>query len=118
MNNKILVTIAKVLLALVLAGAGIAKLMGMPEVHKSFAVMGLPIWFGYLIGVSETVAAVMLFFPKTRQLALTISSVILIGATYYHVSYTPIMEALTAVISLLLCWFIYQFDKKHSHQAN
>ena len=39
--------------ALILLAGGGAKLAGVPEVHMSFGILGLPSWFGYFIGVCE-----------------------------------------------------------------
>ena len=41
---------AMVLVALFLVPAGSATLAGMPQMHASFAILGLPAWFGYFIG--------------------------------------------------------------------
>ena len=98
---------AKVLLMLILGGAGVAKLMGLPEVHHSFSVLGLPAWFGYFIGASEVALAIAVFVAPLCRLAATGSAVILCGAIYYHLAHTPAIEAVTAVTGLLLSLFIF-----------
>ena len=50
MLHKYAIWVAIVLTSIAFAAAGIAKLMGVPMVHESFANLGLPGWFGYVIG--------------------------------------------------------------------
>ena len=94
--------LAKVLLASLLAGAGAAKLMGLPEVHLSFAVLGLPVWFGYFVGASEVALAIALFVGPLCRFAAIAAAILLCGAIYYHLAHTPAVEAATAAIGLLL----------------
>ena len=46
------------LTTLAFIAAGSAKLAGVEQMHLSFALMGLPAWFGYFIGASELAGAV------------------------------------------------------------
>ena len=55
--------------ALAFAAAGVAKLMGVPMVHASFANMGLPSWFGYFIGICELAGAIGLLIRRLSGLA-------------------------------------------------
>lgn len=103
--------IVKVILVLILAGAGVLKLTGMPEVHQSFQILGLPGWFGYFIGVCEVLASVAFFIRPLSSLAAGGSAMILLGAIYYHLMYTPIVDAATAVIGLALCLYVFNKDK-------
>ena len=40
---------------------GTAKVEGVPRLLETFAIMGLPAWFGYFIGACELAGAVGLF---------------------------------------------------------
>ncbi|MBO9491635.1 DoxX family protein [Endozoicomonas sp. G2_1] len=97
---------AKLLLSLILLGAGAAKLMVMPDVHLSFAVLGLPSWSGYLIGFIEVITSIGLFIRVATNLSAFTSGFILVGAFYYHAVHTPIIEAATAILALMLCFYI------------
>lgn len=69
-----------------LAG-GIGKLMGVEMMHKSFATLGLPVFFGYLIGLCEVSGAIGLFIKKISSLAALGLGIIMVGAMYYHMQY-------------------------------
>jgi putative oxidoreductase len=101
------VWIAIVLVALYVGAGGIAKLAGMPYVHSSFPKLGLPPWFGYFIGVCEVVGSIALFIRPLSAWAAAGLGIIMIGATYYHATYTPIIQAAPAFVLLLLCFYIF-----------
>ena len=108
MKSGHLIIISKLLLALLLASAGAMKLMGIEEVHLSFQALGLPYWFGYFIGLAELAIAIGLFSrPNLIRLAAAGSIAILLGASYYHIMFTPLIEAMTAAIELALSLFIF-----------
>jgi putative oxidoreductase len=100
------VLIASLILALIVGAAGIAKLMGVPMVHQSFAILGLPSWFGYFIGAAEVAGAVGLFIPKLSRLAATGLAIIGAGAVYFHIMHTPISQGVPATVVLALALFI------------
>ena len=97
---------ASVALALIVGAAGIAKLMGVPMVHQSFAILGLPSWFGYFIGAAEVAGAVGLFIRPLAALAAVGLAIIGAGAVYFHVFHTPLSQGMPAIIVLLLALFI------------
>jgi putative oxidoreductase len=94
--------IASAFLALIVGAAGIAKLMGVPMVHQSFGILGLPSWFGYFIGACEVAGAVGLFIPSLSRLAAAGLAVIGAGAVYFHIMHTPISQGVPAIIVLVL----------------
>lgn len=100
------VLIASAVLALIVGAAGIAKLMGVPMVHQSFGILGLPSWFGYFIGAAEVAGAVGLFIPQLSRLAAIGLAIIGAGAVYFHVMYTPISAGVPAIIVLALALFV------------
>lgn len=107
---------ARIIAALILLGAGGAKLAGVPEVHQSFSLLGLPKWFGYFIGTCEVAAAIGLFIRPLTALAALGVSFIMLGAIYFHVNYPPLAAGIPSMILLLLC--IYIFMKKKSEMLN
>lgn len=99
--------IAIVLVAAYVGAGGIAKLAGVPYVHSSFPKMGLPPWFGYFIGVCEVLGPLALFVRPLSALAAVGIGIIMIGATYYHATYTPILQAAPALVLAVLCVYIF-----------
>ena len=87
--------------ALIFAAAGIEKLAGTPLLHYSFAVMGMPEWFGYFIGTCELSGAVGLLWPQTRKLAALGLAIIMVGAIFFHIKYA-IQSPIPAVVLLIL----------------
>jgi len=77
------------LTALAFLAGGIGKLMGVEMMHKSFAVLGLPVFFGYFIGVCEIAGAIGIFIRKLSSLAAVGLGTIMIGAMYYHLNFDP-----------------------------
>jgi putative oxidoreductase len=87
-----------------LAG-GIGKLMGVEMMHKSFATLGLPVFFGYFIGTCEVAGAFGLFIKKLSALAAAGLAIIMAGAMYYHIMYDPqtfIAAAVLFVFALII----------------
>ena len=76
--------------------------MGVPALHASFEIMGLPGCFGYFIGLAEAAGAVGLLLACTRKLAAAGLSVIMVRAIYFHLAY-GIPSAIPAAALLALC---------------
>jgi putative oxidoreductase len=57
--------------------------------------------------VCEALGPIGLLVRPLRALAAAGIGVIMIGATYYHAFYTPILEAVPAFVLLLLCSYIF-----------
>ena len=100
------VVAASAILALIVGAAGIAKLSGVPMVHQSFAILGLPLWFGYFIGACEVAGAVGLFIRQLSALAAAGLAIIGAGAVYFHITHTPLSQGIAAFIVLVLAVFI------------
>ena len=94
------------LVALVLLPAGAAKLAGVPQMHASFAALGLPVWFGYFIGACEVAGAVGIFVRKVSIAAAGGICIIMLGALYFHATHTPLVQGIPALVVLLLCLYI------------
>ena len=99
--------IAIALVVLYVGAGGAAKLAGVPYVHSSFPKLGLPAWFGYFIGTCEVLGCIALFIRPLRALAALGVGIIMIGATYYHAIYTPVVQAAPAFVLLILCGYIF-----------
>ena len=101
------ISVALVFVALFVGGGGGAKLAGVEYVHHSFAVLGLPVWFGYFIGTCEVLGAIALFIRSLSALAAAGIACIMAGALYYHINYTPITQGIPAMVLLILCGLIF-----------
>jgi putative oxidoreductase len=104
--------IAIALVALYVGAGGLAKVAGVPYVHSSFPKLGLPAWFGYFIGVCEVLGSIGLFIRPLRALAAIGIGVIMVGATYYHAVYTPVVQAAPALVLTILCGYIVLKGRK------
>jgi putative oxidoreductase len=100
-----------ILPALAFAAAGLGKLMSTPMLHQSFSTMGLPSWFGYFIGACELAGAIGLLIPKTRKLAAAGLAIIMVGAVYFHITYSvpsPVPAIILLILLLLTIWWKWQ----------
>jgi putative oxidoreductase len=96
-------------LALIVGAVGIAKLIGVPVVHQSFGVLGLPSWFGYFIGAAEVAGAVGLFIAQLSGLAAAGLAIIGARAVYFHLINPPFRKAFRP----MSCWF-WRFSSRYS----
>lgn len=107
LKHKHLTWASTVLVAIALLVGGGANLAGVPLMHQSFAELGLPVWFGYLVGALEVAGAIALFFPPLSALAAAGLVLIMVGAIYYHLVARHPAEGLPALVILLLCVYIF-----------
>ena len=98
--------VARVFVAFVMLAGGGLKIAGVPEVHESFLILGLPAWFGYFIGTCEIAGAIGIFINPLSSLAALGLVVVMTGAIYFHAIHTPIAQAIPALLVLLSCIFI------------
>lgn len=87
---------------LAFAAAGTAKLLGVPQMHASFAIMGLPGWFGYFIGACELAGAIGLLIRPLSALAASGLVGVMLGAIFFHVHYEVVSHAVPAVVLSIL----------------
>ena len=100
------------LVALTFIAAGGAKLAGVEMVHQSFKNMGLPVFTGYLVGLLEVVAAVLLMQPKFRRNAALVLAVTMLGAMAYHLAFDSFSAAIPAIVLLALTLLIARQSDK------
>ncbi|MEM9303268.1 MAG: DoxX family protein [Pseudomonadota bacterium] len=105
--QRVTAQLLTIVLALVFAAAGAAKLAGVETTTIAFERLGLP-WGTYLVGVLEILCAIGLFlqgfrFPAAMALVATMG-----GALAYHLVLDPeraFVPSLTLlVLSALLSW--------------
>ena len=72
------------LLALAFAGAGGAKLYGVPMLVEEFQHIGAGQWFRYLTGTLELLGAILILAPSLAAFGALLLICIMIGATLTH----------------------------------
>ena len=72
------------LLAFAFLGAGASKLAGGQQYAESFVRWGFPLWFMYLTGAIELVAALMLLVPRTATLGACLYVSTMLGSVMTH----------------------------------
>ncbi|PCI86232.1 MAG: DoxX family protein [Hyphomicrobiales bacterium] len=92
--------------------AGGMKLSGAEQMHASFGMMGLPIWFGYFIGACEIAGGIGIWVRKLSGLAAAGLFIIMAGAIYFHVNYTPISMAIPALVLAIFAAIIFVKRRK------
>lgn len=114
--NKLIQILPKsltVLLAIPMILAGGLKVAGTPELHQSFAMMGLPEWFGYFIGLAELVGGLGLLVSRFASLASAALMPIMIGAAYFHIAYN-VPSAAPALVFLILAGIVTYLRRKEA----
>ena len=109
-NPKIFLIIT-IITSLIFALAGLSKIFGMPMMHDSFVTLGLPIWFGYFIGVCEILGAIGIQIEKLNIFASFGLSIIMIGAVNYHINYEK-EGIIPSIVIACLCIIILISKKK------
>lgn len=113
-KKSIGIWVAIIFLALPMAAAGTAKLMGVEMLHMSFKVMGLPEWTGYFIGLCEVCGSVGLLIRRISSAAASGLLIIMLGALSFHIIYTPLAEGVAAMVFAVLAIVIMRARKKDS----
>ena len=85
----------------------------MPMMHDSFVTLGLPIWFGYFIGICEFFGSIGLQIKKLRLYACSGLTVIMLGAVNYHLQYEN-DGLIASILITLLCLLILISRKKEN----
>jgi putative oxidoreductase len=98
-----------VLLALLFAYVGGAKLSSNPSMVREFAQIGFGQWFRYVVGSLEVGGAVAVLIPKLRFYGALLIATVMVGATITNLSilHIPPLAGLTAVLlalALALAW--------------
>lgn len=104
-----------ILTAIAFLAAGVAKLMGIEMVHQSFSTLGLPFVFGYFIGACEVLGAIALFIRSLSSIAALGLSIIMVGASYYHIQFDP--QGLIAAVVLFVFSVVIFFARKDESVA-
>ncbi len=87
--------------------AGSTKVIIQPEdAAEQFQAFGLPAGMATFIGVCEMAGGIGLLIPRLASLTASGLVIIMLGAVYSHVTYTPIAQALPALVLGSLCGYV------------
>jgi uncharacterized membrane protein YphA (DoxX/SURF4 family) len=82
--KKVALWVLTVLLVVAFLGAGGSKLAGAAPHPESFVRWGFPLWFMYVTGAIEVVAALLLLVPRTATLGAGLYVGTMVGAVLTH----------------------------------
>lgn len=94
--------------------AGGMKLSGAEQMHASFAMLGLPVWFGYFIGACEVAGGIGIWVKKVSALAAAGLGIIMLGAVYFHVTNPPVMAGIPALVLGIFAVVIFMQRRKQA----
>ena len=94
--------IIRIILAALFGVAGLAKLAGVGRLRQSFTTFGYPIWFMYLIGVSEIGGAVFLLIPPIAAIGAIGLGFIMVGAFFSHLRAKETPQTIPVVVLFVL----------------
>lgn len=97
----------RIFLALVFASAGIAKLVGVPQMVQVFDAIGAGQWFRYLTGSVEILGAVLLIVPATGFAGSLLLLATMVGAISSHlllIGGNPMPAIVLGLLSALVAW--------------
>lgn len=102
--RNIIAWILQALLAAMFIFSGGHKLMDLAGTMKMFGSMGMPGWFGGLIGAAEVLGGIGLLVPRTVRPAAMGLIVIMIGAVFMHATKIPggLAKGVPALVLLAL----------------
>jgi uncharacterized membrane protein YphA (DoxX/SURF4 family) len=97
----------QVLLALMFAMAGLAKVSGDPAMVEMFATIGIGQWFRYVVGALELAGAVGVLVPRLSGLAALGLVWLMVGATLtnlFVLGASPLLPIGLLVTSAVVAW--------------
>jgi putative oxidoreductase len=99
------------LVAVVFATAGGAKLIGNSGMVQEFAQIGIGQWFRYFTGILEVSGAVGILIPQFRFRAALQIAAVMAGATVANlfILHIPVLAGLTATLMALVLALAWQW---------
>ncbi|ROL68770.1 DoxX family protein [Pseudomonas chlororaphis] len=97
----------RIFLALVFASAGIAKLVGVPQMVQVFDAIGAGQWFRYLTGSVEILGALLLVVPATGFAGGLLLLATMVGAIFTHlllIGGNPMPAMVLGLLSAVVAW--------------
>lgn len=98
----------RILLALAFAGAGVSKLMGVPQMVEVFEHIGIGQWFRYLTGLIEVTGVILLLIPSSGFFAGLLLGGIMVGAVATHLLVIGGSPVPALVLGALCAFVVYR----------
>ncbi|PTL77966.1 DoxX family protein [Vitiosangium sp. GDMCC 1.1324] len=114
--KKVGLWVLTVLLAFAFLGAGGSKLAGAAPHPESFARWGYPLWFMYVTGATEVVAALLLLVPRTATLGAGLYVGTMVGAVLTHLKAGEASHVGAPLVFLVLA-VVVGFARRHEALA-
>lgn len=114
-KQKIAYYVINVLVSAAFLFAAFPKLSADPQAIQGFAVVGLPVWFVYTIGILEVLGVIGLWIPRVARRAAEGLIIIMIAATIITaVSVSVVVAILPFAVGILLCVQTWLMSKRAS----
>ncbi|MEM9206324.1 MAG: DoxX family protein [Pseudomonadota bacterium] len=97
---------AMAFVSLIMLAGAFAKFTSNPQVVEGFQKLGTPGWFMLFIGASELAGAFGIWLRQTSMLAALGIGIIMVGAIYFHIVFSPLTSAIPAILVLAVCGYI------------
>lgn len=97
----------RIFLALIFASAGIAKLVGVPQMVQVFDAISAGQWFRYLTGSVEILGALLLVVPATGFAGSLLLLATMVGAIFTHlllIGGNPMPAMVLGLLSAVVAW--------------
>lgn len=97
----------RILAAVVFLAAGVAKLVGVPEMVQAFEQIGVGQWFRIVTGIVELVGGIAILIPATAALGGLLLSATMIGALLAHlfvIEGSPVPAIVLLLITATITW--------------
>jgi uncharacterized membrane protein len=111
-NQKTIYYVLLVFVSGLFVLSGLAKLLSKPAAVEEFTSVGLPIWFMYLIGISEILGAICLWIKKLFEYASEGLFLVLVGAFGATMVSFGFLEALYPLSVFVLLYLLFWLNKK------
>ena len=100
-------------LVYVFARQGSAKFSDTSGWARAFAVWHYPVWFRILIGVCETMAALLLLTRRTASLGAAIIATVMLGGMATHIYWGQPKQVTSEVLPLTLALIVLIGRRQH-----
>lgn len=99
--------VLQVILALMFAMAGLAKVFGDQAMVEMFAIISIGQWFRYVVGALEIAGALGVLIPRLSGLAALGLGCLMVGASLtnlFVLGASPVLPIALLVVSALVAW--------------
>jgi putative oxidoreductase len=113
--RNILISLKNIFIVIICVGflgAGMLKMVELPELVAEFNYWGFPAWIMYVIGIIEIVLAIGVFYLPTRIPSLFAFIVLMTGALLVHIVYGEYNFLIAPIFLSTLCGIIIYLESR------